>query len=299
MLPIARRRMVRMTITSFLAGNMFAYPFMWKSLIAIVCLGIALPLMGLNMTTKRFSMIGDALSHTSLLGVALGLLCGILPAGMAVLVSIVCGVVIELIRSRFNRYAELALAIVMSISVGLAGILTKFVSANSFASYLFGSVSLVTLNDIYAIVPVSVLVVVFSVIFYRANMYASFNPYEARISGLKVRLLAMADTVLTAAVVALSSTIIGSLVVSSLLVIPVATALQLCRSYKGVTIIGILVSLLSGVLGLVLSFPWGTNSGSTIIVVATVFLILAIVYRQLMKLKLRLSLRSRKGVDKR
>ncbi len=288
-----------MTITSFLAGNMFAYPFMWKSLIAIVCLGIALPLMGLNMTTKRFSMIGDALSHTSLLGVALGLLCGILPAGMAVLVSIVCGVVIELIRSRFNRYAELALAIVMSISVGLAGILTKFVSANSFASYLFGSVSLVTLNDIYAIVPVSVLVVVFSVIFYRANMYASFNPYEARISGLKVRLLAMADTVLTAAVVALSSTIIGSLVVSSLLVIPVATALQLCRSYKGVTIIGILVSLLSGVLGLVLSFPWGTNSGSTIIVVATVFLILAIVYRQLMKLKLRLSLRSRKGVDKR
>ena len=265
---------------NFLAsGNMFSYPFMWKSLIAIICLGAALPLMGLNMTTKRFSMIGDALSHTSLLGVAVGLLCGVLPSGMAVLVSVVAGLVIELIRSRFSKYAELALAIVMSVSVGIAGILTKYVSSNAFSAYLFGSVSLITLKDLYVIIPVSVAIVVFSVVFYRANMYASFNSYEAKIAGLKVRWLAVVDTVFTAAAVALASTIIGSLVVSSLLVIPVATSLQVCKSYRATTLVSVGMGLISGVLGLVISFPWGTNSGATVIVVATVFLLLALAYR--------------------
>lgn len=262
-----------------LAQNMFEYPFMWKSLIAVVCLGLVLPLMGLNMTTKRFSMIGDALSHTSLLGVAFGLLCGWMPTVMAVLVSMVCAAVIELIRNRFSKYSELALAIVMSVSIGIAGILTKFVSANSFSSYLFGSVSLVSLTDLWIIIPVCAAVLVFSLAFYRSNMYASFNAYEAKISGLKVKWLNLADTVLTGAVVALSSSVIGSLVVSSLLVIPVATSLQLAKSYKGTAILSVVLSLVSGVLGLVISFPWGTNSGATIIIVATVFLVLALLYK--------------------
>ena len=276
----------------FLAtGNMFSYPFMWKSLIAVLCLGVALPLMGLNMTTKRFSMIGDALSHTSLMGVAIGLLCGVMPTGIAIITSILAGVVIELIRSRFSKYAELALAIVMSISVGIAGILTKYVSSSEFGAYLFGSVSLVSLSDLWVIIPVSLAVIVFSIVLYRANMYAAFNSYEAKISGLKVRYLAVADTVFTAAAVALASSVIGSLVVSSLLVIPVATALQLCRSYRMTTLVSVGLSVLSGFLGLVISFPWGTNSGATIIVVATAFLLLALLYRGLRSLSVNIALR--------
>lgn len=276
----------------FLAdSSMFSYPFMWKSLIAVICLGAALPLMGLNMTTKRFSMIGDALSHTSLLGVAIGLLCGVMPTAIAIVTSVVAGVIIELIRGRFSKYAELALAIVMSVSVGIAGILTKYVSSSEFSAYLFGSVSLVSLSDLWVIIPVSLAVIAFSVIFYRANMYAAFNSYEAKISGLKVRSLAIADTVFTAAAVALASSVIGSLVVSSLLVIPVATALQLCRSYRWTTLVSVGVSLLAGVLGLVISFPWGTNSGATIIVVATAFLILALCYRGIRALSVNIGMR--------
>lgn len=276
-----------------LAGGMFSYPFMWKSLIAILCLGAALPLMGLNMTTKRFSMIGDALSHTSLLGVAVGLLAGVLPTGMAILVSVVAGLIIELIRTKFSKYAELALAIAMSVSVGVAGILTKYVPSNQFSAYLFGSVSLVTLTDLWVIIPVSLAVIIFSLVLYRANMYAAFNSYEAKIAGLRVRLLAVADTVFTAAAVALASTVIGSLVVSSLLVIPVATALQLTKSYRGTTIVAVIASLLAGVLGLVISFPWGTNSGSTIIIVATFFLLLALGYRGGRALLVRVRMRQR------
>ncbi len=260
----------------FLLAPIYSYPFMQRSLIAVICLGTILPILGLNMTTKRLSMIGDALSHTALAGVAIGLLVGWMPVAMSVVVSVVAGVAIELIRNQFSKYSELSLAIVMSVSVGIAGILTKYVSSNRFDSYLFGSVNLVTPDNLWIIIPVSVFIVLFTLAFYRTNMYVSYNQYEAKISGLPVKTLNMLNTVFTAAAVALSSSIIGSLVVASLLVIPVATSLQFSRSYFVTMIAAIALSLVSGVVGLTISFPWGTNSGATIVVIATGFLAVAL-----------------------
>ena len=85
---------------------MFAYSFMQRALIAIILLGIILPIIGLNMTTKRLSMIGDTLSHTSLCGIALGLAAGTMPTVWAIGVSIVAGIIIEIVRNHFKKYSD-------------------------------------------------------------------------------------------------------------------------------------------------------------------------------------------------
>ena len=212
---------------------MFAYSFMQRALIAIILLGIILPIIGLNMTTKRLSMIGDTLSHTSLCGIALGLAAGTMPTVWAIGVSIVAGMIIEIVRNHFKKYSELTLSIVMSTAVGVAGILTsKWASGNKIESYLFGSLITVQWDSIWIIIGVSIITILFNLIFYRTIMYTSYSESEARISGVPVKAMNLINTILVACVVAVASSIIGSLLVSSLLVIPVASSLQLCKSYK-------------------------------------------------------------------
>lgn len=264
---------------------MFAYGFMQRALIAIILLGIVLPMIGLNMTTKRLSMIGDTLSHTSLCGIAIGLAAGTMPIPWAIAISIFAGVLIEFVRNKFTKYSEITLSIVMSLAVGIAGILTsRWAAGNRIDSYLFGSLLIVTWNDIWIIIGVFVVALFFNIFFYRMIMYASYSEAEAQISGVPVKFVNMINIILVGSVVAVSSSIIGSLLVSSLLVIPVAASLKLFKSYRTTMISGIVLSLLSGISGLVLSYPLEINTGGTIVLFATALLVLAILFKLIMKL---------------
>lgn len=259
---------------------MFQFGFMQRALTAVLLLGTILPMIGLNMTTKRLSMIGDALSHTSLCGIAIGLAAGTFPIPWAIGVSIASGIVIEFVRNKFSKYAELTLAIVMSTAVGVAGILTsRWAAGNKIDSYFFGSLLTVQWSDVYAILAIFSIVLLVSVFFYRTIMYAAYSESEAQIAGVPVRSVNFVNTILVATVCAISAYIIGSLLVSSLLVIPVATSLQLFKSYRTTLLSSVAISLSSGFLGLVLSYVWDVNTGGTIVLVATSLLILALLYR--------------------
>lgn len=265
--------------------NLLSYGFMQRALIAIILLGIVLPIIGLNMTTKRLSMIGDALSHTSLCGIAIGLAAGTMPIPWAIGISIIAGILIEIVRNKFTKYSEITLSIVMYIAVGIAGILTsKWAAGNRIDSYLFGSLLIVTWNDIWIIIAVFLITLLFNIFFYRMIMYASYSESEAQIAGVPVKFVNMANTILVASVVAVSSSIIGSLLVSSLLVIPVAASLQIFKSYKVTMISGVIFSLVSGIVGLFVSYPLGINTGGTIVLTATIILILAMLFKLITKL---------------
>lgn len=263
---------------------MFAYTFMQRALIAIVLLATILPMIGLNMTTKRLSMIGDTLAHTSLCGIAIGLAAGTFPTIWAIVVSIIAGVTIEIVRNYFSKYSELILSVVMSAAVGIVGILTsKWASGNSIESYLFGSLLNVDWTSIWMIVGIFVVTLLFNIAFYKMIMYSSYSESEAMIAGVPVKLLNMINTILIAATIAVSSSIIGSLLVSSLLIIPVASSLQLFKSYKMTIISSIVISLASGVSGLCLSYVWDVNTGGTIVLITVVILIAALIYKSISK----------------
>lgn len=264
---------------------MLQFEYMQRALLAGFCLAVIIPMIGVVMVSRKTSMIGDALSHVSLAGVGLGLILAIDPLGGAIGVCIVAGVLIDVFRKRFPQYGDMATAVIMSIGLGLASILSDLApGGNSFDAYLFGSISSVTPNDLRVILVVSALVILASLALYSSLMDLSVDSEMARISGVKVRIVNLVFTVLSAITVAIACKVIGALLVSSLLVLPVATALLLTRSYAGTFRLSIILGVLYTLTGITLSYYFDFRPGGTIVLCAVAGMLLLALFARLRKI---------------
>lgn len=254
--------------------EMFQYEFMQKAFLVGLLLAIIVPLIGVVVVLKRLSMIGDALSHTSLAGVALGLLLGIDPIIGAVVVCVVAAFSIEAIRKRLPRYAEISISIIMSVGIGLASVLTGFIEDGAaFNSFLFGSIVAITDTEVVLVIVVSIIVVATFLLLYKELMFITFDEQSAVLAGLPVRKINFVITLLTAITVSVAARSVGALIVSSLMVIPVACAMQVANSYKKTVIFSVLFGVIFTVVGLVLSYYFNLKPGGTIVLTGVVVLI--------------------------
>ncbi len=253
---------------------MLQYAFMQRAFIVGILLAIIIPLIGVIVVQKRMSMIGDALSHTSLAGVALGLLLGINPVAGAVAACMLAAFSIEFIRKRIPKYAEISISIIMSVGIGMASILSGFVaSASDFNSFLFGSIVAITDGELLLVVIISLIVILSFILFYKELMYISFDEKSARLAGVPVGRMNFLVTILTAVTVSVASRSVGALIVSSLMVIPVACAMQLARSYKQTVVYSVIFAVLFTIIGLILSYYLKLKPGGTIVLTGVVILI--------------------------
>ncbi|EEI82806.1 metal ABC transporter permease [Anaerococcus tetradius] len=253
---------------------MLEYDFMRRALLAGGMLAIIIPMIGVVMINRKTSMIGDALSHSSLSGVALGLIFGINPLWSSLLICVLASFAIEVIRRRFKQYGDMATAIVMSAGIGLAAVLSDFTTGGkSFESFMFGSITTVSKEDLRLIGIIFVLVLVLSLYFYNALLYNSINPMMSRLSGVKTDLVDSFFTLITAITVAISAKTVGALMISSLMVIPVASALLIAKSYKASYLIAIILSLIFMLSGISISFYQGIKPGGAIVLIAIGFLL--------------------------
>lgn len=253
---------------------MFEYAFMQKAFLVGILLAIIIPLIGVIVVLKRLSMIGDALSHTSLAGVALGLLLGIEPIVGAVVVCVIAAFSIETIRRRLPRYAEISISIIMSVGIGLASVLTGFIEDGAvFNSYLFGSIVAITDTEVLMVIIVTVIVVVTFLLLYKELMFITFDEQGAILAGLPVKKINFVITLLTAITVSVAARSVGALIVSSLMVIPVVCAMQVANSYKKTVIYSVLFAVAFTVVGLVLSYYFNLKPGGTIVLTGVVVLI--------------------------
>lgn len=254
--------------------EMFEYAFMQKAFLVGILLAIIIPLIGVIVVLKRLSMIGDALSHTSLAGVALGLLLGIDPIVGAVVVCVVAAFSIETIRRKLPRYAEISISIIMSVGIGLASVLTGFIEDGAaFNSFLFGSIVAITDTEVWMVVIVTVIVVATFLLLYKELMFITFDEQGAILAGLPVKKINFVITLLTAITVSVAARSVGALIVSSLMVIPVACAMQIANSYKKTVIYSVLFAVAFTVVGLVLSYYFNLKPGGTIVLTGVVVLI--------------------------
>lgn len=254
--------------------EMFQYAFMQKAFLVGIFLAIIIPLIGVIVVLKRLSMIGDALSHTSLAGVALGLLLGIEPIVGAVVVCVVAAFSIETIRRRLPRYAEISISIIMSVGIGLASVLTGFIDDGAaFNSYLFGSIVAITDTEVLMVIIVTVIVVATFLLLYKELMFITFDEQGAILAGLPVKKINFVITLLTAITVSVAARSVGALIVSSLMVIPVACAMQIANSYKKTVLYSVLFAVAFTVVGLVLSYYFNLKPGGTIVLTGVVVLI--------------------------
>lgn len=255
--------------------DILQYAYMQRALLVGALLAVLVACLGTVMVHKRLSLIGDALSHSSLAGVALGLLGGFNPIVGAMATCIVAAFAIEAIRKKLGNHSELAVAIVLSTGIGLAGVLSGFVkSAADFNSFLFGSIVAISDFETRLVLILAVVVLVAFVLLYKELFYISFDERAARISGVPVGLVNAIFTILTAVTISIASRTVGALIISSLMVVPVAAAMSIARSYKTTILWAIFVAVTSTIGGLVLSFYFGWKPGGTIVLISVCFFLL-------------------------
>ncbi len=270
---------------------MLTYRFMQVAFLVCLLLGITIPLLGSSAVFKRLSSSGDALSHSSLAGVAIGLAAGLNPLLISILACIVSFIIIELLRKKFNKYSEMGVAVVLSFAVGLAGILSSYTSASNFDSYLFGSILLISDTELYLTMGLTFIAVLFSFLFYRQIFSSLYSENESRVAGIKVNLLTFVQDLLFAITIAISAKVVGSLVVSSLVVLPTAIALQFKKGYKWTLLSSIIVSVVSMIAGLTLAYYANLKPGATIVLFLVGILFVSLFYRGFHSLLLRKKLK--------
>ena len=262
--------------------DIFSHGFMIRAFLAAVSLSLAMPLIGSSIVLRRMSSIGDALAHTSLAGVAAGLCLGIHPIAGAVAVSVGAAIALDWFRSHFSQYAEIATVVVLSSGIGLAAVLSSFVpSATDFNSFLFGSMITITTSETIWIAILCIIISLLFLFFYWEVFYLAFDETGAQVSGIRVRSFNIVMNVITAVVVSVAARTVGSLIVSSLLVLPVACAMQISKSYRQNAVLSIAFALLFMIVGLVISFYANLKPGGTIVLLNVVGLFCVIVAKQM------------------
>jgi zinc transport system permease protein len=261
--------------------EIFTLGFMQRAMIVAVLISIITPLIGNIIVLKRLSTIGDALSHSSLAGVAIGLCFGFNPILTAVILSVLSALTIEYIRRSFPNYSELATAIVLSFGVGLAAVFSGFTkNAATFNSFLFGSIVAISSFEMYVVVILSILVLITMIVLYRELFYVTFDEEGATLSGVPVKTVNLIFTIMTAIVVSIAARTVGSLVISSLMVLPVACAMLVSKSYFQNIIYSVVFALLFTVSGLMVTAFYDLKPGGTIVLIGIFVLIVLLLCRK-------------------
>ncbi len=236
--------------------EIFSYDFMIRAFIAAICISVIAPCIGQVIVLKRLSAIGDATSHSALAGIAAGLAFGFSPILGAIIFSVMAVFAVEGFRKAFSRYADIAPIVVLSAGVGLTALFTGFIRTKgaNLNGYLFGSVVAVSKEEIYLTVALSAVVLIVLLMLYRELFYISFDEESAHLSKVAVGRVNFVFMIITALTVSVASRIVGALLVSSMMVIPVATAMTVAKSYKQTMIFSVFFALFFTIVGLFVSF---------------------------------------------
>lgn len=250
---------------------MFEFEFMRNAFTAGLFLAVLCPCIGLFLVLKRYSMIGDTLSHSSFAGVAIGLFLGYNPIITALIFTTFCAILIELLRGYFKKYSELVMSIILTFSLGIAIILISAgKTSTKVSSFLFGSILTVSREDLLLIIVSSIICLAVIILLYKKLVYVTFDEEGAKIAGINVKLINYIFTILVGVTISMSIRIMGILVISSIIVIPVASAMQFKQNFFRTMLISIVFGIIDVFSGLLFSYIYDSAPGGTI-ALATVF----------------------------
>jgi zinc transport system permease protein len=272
-------------------SGIFQYEFLQNAFLTGILIGIIAPLLGVFIVVRRLSLIADALSHVTLAGIAASLLleksiaslAGLNPLYMGMVFSVGGSLFIEKLRGVYKHYQELAIPIILSGGIGLGVIFISL--ANGFNTdlfgYLFGSVSAVSRTDLWVILGISVLVIVTIILLYKELFLLSFDEEFAKASGIAAKSLHFIFIVMVALVIAASMRIVGIMLVSSLMTLPVAASIRIAKGFKQTIFLSVLFGEISVLGGLFAAYYLDLAPGGTIVMLSVLILVLAIFYKKI------------------
>lgn len=265
------------------------FDFLRHTFYTSILIGLIAPLLGTFLVVRRLSLLADALSHVTLAGIAFGLFvekrfvnAWITPIQSGMVFSVIGSLFIERLRTIYKAYQEIGIPIILSGGVGLSVIFIAL--ANGFNTdlfnYLFGSVSAVSRVDFRTILLISIGVLITLFFFYKELLTLSFDEEHASVSGLHSKQIHFLFIILIAFVIAASIRIVGVLLVSALMTLPVASALRFAKSFKQLIVYSILFGEIAVVVGLISGYYMSIPPGGTIVMVSIMILIGSIVIQK-------------------
>ena len=248
-------------------GEMFSYPFMQRAFLVGILVCICASLLGVSLVLKRYSMIGDGLSHVGFGALAVASAMNLAPLSVAVPVVILAAFL--LLRLSENGYLRGDAAIAMISTGALAvGVLVVSLTTGMNAdlnSYMFGSILAMSRTDVALSLVLSVVVLVLYLFFYDQIFAVTFDVVFARATGIRTGLYHMLLAVLTAVTIVLGMRLMGALLISSLIIFPALTAMRVCRHYRSVILCAVCVSVAGFVCGMTFSFLFATPAGASVV----------------------------------
>ncbi|MBR1914432.1 MAG: metal ABC transporter permease [Lachnospiraceae bacterium] len=253
----------------------FSYPFVRYAFIVGVLIALCSSLLGVTLVLKRFSYIGDGLSHVAFGAIAIASVLGLTDNMLLVLpATVVCAVLLLNTGGQAKIKGDATIAMISVGSLAIGYLLMNVFSTSSnlsgdVCSTLFGSTSLLTLTltDVVLSIVLSVAVVTLFILFYNRIFAVTFDESFARASGTAVNAYNLLIAVIIAVVIVLGMNLVGSLLVSALIIFPALSAMRMFKSFLSVTVCSAVLSVVCATVGMLTSIIWGTPVGSTIVAV--------------------------------
>jgi zinc transport system permease protein len=252
--------------------GIFALDFMVRALIAGALTGVMAPAVGTYIVQRRLSMLGDGLGHVAIAGVGLALMTGQSPVPVAVVVCVLGAVIIEWLRQSGRASGDVGLAILfyggLAAGVLMAGMAGR--GAGTLSAYLFGSLTSVSRSDLIVVAVMAVLVLVLALGLSPQLFAVTADEDFARTQGLPTRGLSMLMVIMAAITVAVSMRTVGLLLVSAMMVVPVATSQNLVQGFRRTLALAMTLGLVVAIGGVVASYYLDSASGATIVVLSII-----------------------------
>ena len=247
--------------------QMFSYPFMQRALIAGVLVSLCAALLGVTLVLKRYSMIGDGLSHVSFGALAIAVALGVTPLYFSIPVVIVAAFLLLRVADnpRWNSDAAIAAMSASSLAIGILVISRTTGMTTDVDSYMFGSVLAMSRTDVALSVVLCMAVLALYILFYHKIFAITFDENFSRATGLNVNWYNTLIAILTALTIVLGMRMMGAMLISSLIIFPALTAMRLFKSFRSVVICSAITSVVCFCAGLTISFGFSTPVGATVV----------------------------------
>lgn len=260
-------------------NEMFSYAFLVRAMIVGTLVALCCALLGVSLVLKRYSMIGDGLAHVAFGALSVAIAFNIAPLYVSIPIVILSAFILLRISENSKIKGDAIVAIISTISIAI-GVITVSVTKGmntDLYSYMFGSILAMEKSDVILSIILSICVLCIFIVFYNKIFAVTFDEKFAKATGTKVGIFNMMIAILTAITIVIGMRIMGTMLISSLIIFPSLTAMRVCKTFKSVVITSAIVSVICVFFGIAISYVYGVPTGASIVVVnAIMFIIFAI-----------------------
>lgn len=248
-------------------SEMFSYEFIQRAFIGGMLVALCASLLGVSLVLKRYSMIGDGLSHVSFGALSIAIACGFAPLKFAIPVVIVAAFLLLRLAEHGKMPSDAAIAMVSASALAIGVIVTSLTTGLStdIYSYMFGSILAMGEDDVLVSVLLSVIVIVVFIFCYHRVFAVTFDDGFSKATGVKVGMYNTLISVFTAVTVVIGIKMMGAMLISSLIIFPALTSMRIFKSFLSVTICSALLSVLNFTLGLICSYAFSIPAGASVV----------------------------------